>query len=266
MFATLRRWRRQRIIRRFPLSEEQWRVAFARLPLLKGLSDAERHTLRELAILFLHRKSLEGAQGLELDLHKAVVIALQACLPILNLGLDWYDGWVSVVVHPGEFIPRRSVLDEYGVEHHYDDVLSGESWQRGAVVLAWTDIEQAGEVDGYNLLIHEFAHKLDMLNGAANGFPPLHPDMDASQWTEAFGHAFEDFRRHPHPGIDDYAATDPAEFFAVISELFFERPRVLHGHYPRVYFQLKQFYRQDPLARQGGTKWRPMPAAGGKLD
>jgi Mlc titration factor MtfA (ptsG expression regulator) len=249
MFKFIRDWRRRRIIRRFPVSEAQWQAAFAQLPLLDGLSEGEQSRLRELVPLFLHHKSLEAAQGLVLDDHKVLVIALQACLPILELGLDWYDGWVSIVVYPEAFRPQRTHMDEYGIVHRSEDALSGEAWERGVVILSWADAKHAGVIDGHTLVIHEFAHKLDMLNGSANGFPPLHAGMDARHWSRVFGHAYENFQHHHHHGIDPYAATDPAEFFAVLSEVFFERPQVLHHHYPEVYKLLRQFYRQDTLAR-----------------
>ncbi|MBD3671380.1 MAG: zinc-dependent peptidase [Gammaproteobacteria bacterium] len=252
MLSALRRWREQRIIRRFPYSESDWERQFASMPLLRGLTPDECETLRELSVLFLHRKSLEGAQGLAIDLDMAVPLALQACLPILKLGLDWYNGWVSIVLYPEAFIPAHEEIDEFGVSHlNNEAIYSGESWQHGAVVLAWSEAKQAALIDGHNLLIHEFAHKLDMLNGSANGFPPLHDDMDRAQWTDAFQYAYEDFQLHPRAGIDPYAGTAPAEFFAVISEVFFERPDIVDKHYPRVYVQLKRFYRQDPLTRLG---------------
>jgi hypothetical protein len=131
--------------------------------------------------------------------------------------------------------------------------LSGEAWQRGPVILAWDETEYAGYVDGCNLVIHEFAHKLDMQNGVANGFPPLHPDMDRDAWTRAFSTGFDDFQRRcargEDIGIDHYAASSPAEFFAVLSEFFFERPDLLRHHYGEVFEQMKRYYRQDPLPR-----------------
>ena len=145
------------------------------------------------------------------------------------------------------------VRDEYGVEHHTRDHLSGEAWQRGPVILAWDETRYAGYIDGCNLVIHEFAHKLDMQNGVANGFPPLHPDMDRAAWTRAFGTGFEDFQRRcargEEIGIDHYAASSPAAFFAVLSEIFFERPDLLRRHYRAAFEQMKRYYRQDPLPR-----------------
>jgi Mlc titration factor MtfA (ptsG expression regulator) len=183
----------------------------------------------------------------------ALIVTLQACLPVLALGLDSYSGWSTIIVYPSGFAPQRVVRDEYGVEHHTQDHLSGEAWQRGPVILAWDKTEYAGYVDGCNLVIHEFAHKLDMQNGVANGFPPMHPDMDRAAWTRAFSTGFEDFQRRcargEDIGIDHYAASSPAEFFAVLSEIFFERPDLLRRHYGAVFEQMKRYYRQDPLPR-----------------
>ena len=195
----------------------------------------------------------EGAQGLAGTQMMTLVIALQACLPVLNLGLGGYGGWVSVIVYPTGFAPKRVFTDEYGVQHSVQSGLSGESWQRGPVVLAWDATENAGIIDGHNLVIHEFAHKLDMQNGIANGFPPLHIGMASAEWVEALSVGFDDFQykcNHGKPiDIDCYASTSPAEFFAVLSEVFFERPIVIQQHYAAIYEQLRLYYRQDPLVR-----------------
>ncbi|MCI0508237.1 MAG: zinc-dependent peptidase [Gammaproteobacteria bacterium] len=253
MFSLIARWWQERIIRRSTVTGQQWQLAFARLPLLNRLTKDEKARLTRLAILFLHEKSLEGARGLELTSEMKLTIALQACLPVLNLGLDWYRGWVSVIVYPAQFIPERNFVDEFGVEHSARSVLSGESWHRGPVILSWEGARLSGVIDGYNLVIHEFAHKLDVLNGDANGFPPLHRNMDVSQWVTALTEAYNDFQNRLNTWndvpIDSYAAASPAEFFAVFSEVFFERPDILNHYYPAVYEQFKQFYRQDPIVR-----------------
>lgn len=225
----------------------------ARLPSLLGLSSAESVCLRELAVLFMHEKSFSGAGGLEVSEHMRLSIALQACLPILNLGLAWYRGWVSIIVYAHDFAPMHAYVDDAGVVHTDRSALSGEAWLSGPVVLAWPNIEQDAS-DGYNLVIHEFAHKLDMQNGVANGMPPLHRSMDVAAWTRGFSRAFDDFRSRVEADaaaipIDPYAAEAPEEFFAVMSEVFFESPAVIAEHYPAVYQQLRDFYRQDPLAR-----------------
>jgi len=258
MFGKIRSWLDRRIVEGSNIPPAEWQAAFASLAVLDGLGAEQRQRLRELAVLFLHRKSFDGAHGLEVTRPMRLVIALQACLPILELGLDCYDGWETVIVYPSGFAPEHVYTDEYGVEHRTRDELSGEAWARGPVLLSWDDTEDAGELDGYNLVIHEFAHKLDMQNGEANGFPPLHPDMDPAEWTRVFSAAYADFeRRCAHGediGIDEYAASDPAEFFAVLSEIFFERPDLLQDYYPAVYGLLRRYYRQHPLQRLGGIR------------
>ena len=247
----MQNWLNRRIIRRSRISGEQWDAAFNALPLLRRLGPDEICRLQELPILFQHRKAFEGANGLVVTQPMQLIISLQACLPILNLGLDWYDGWTSVVVYPGGFAPMRVVRDEYGVEHVVQPSLAGEAWQRGPVILSWDETERSGYIDGHNLVIYEFAHKLDMQNGEANGFPPLHADMDVQAWTKVFSAGFADLQQRCDAGtnidIDCYGASSPAEFFSVLSEVFFEKPEIIHRHYAAVYEQLKLFYRQDPL-------------------
>jgi Mlc titration factor MtfA (ptsG expression regulator) len=253
MFQFIKNYLNRRIIKRSTITSAQWVEVCASLPLLRGLPSDEMQRLQELVILFCHHKIFEGAHGLVITQSMRLIIAVQACLPILKLGLEWYDGWVSVIVYPSGFAPKRVVRDEFGVEHNVQSSLAGEAWERGPVVLAWDEAELAGIIDGHNLVIHEFAHKLDMQNGEANGFPPLHAGMDSIAWTRAFSTGFEDFQhqcsRGKNIGIDCYGATSPAEFFAVLSEVFFERPEIIHRHYADVYEQLKQYYRQDPLVR-----------------
>jgi MtfA peptidase len=248
---SVRSWRRQRILRRNALSEELWRHAVADLPVLRGLGGDELARLRELTILFRHEKVFLGKGGIELDETMQLIISAQACLLILDLGLDWYDGWHSIIVYPEGFVAAQEQVDEAGVVHHVHDARVGEAWEDGPVVLSWRDILEAG--DGYNVVIHEFAHKLDLLNGEFNGFPPLHPDMDSKLWSRVFSRAYDDFCQRLDAGLepvfDPYAADSPGEFFAVLSEAFFELPQQLRAHYPHVYGQLRAFYRQDPAAR-----------------
>ena len=253
MFSMISSWWQARIVRRSTIPKRQWHDAIARLPLLRNLSEDETEELIRLSILFLHYKVFEGAKSLEINLDMKLTIALQACLPILRLGIDWYHGWVSVIVYPAQFVPERIYVDEFGVEHNSRTVLSGESWHRGPVVLSWEDTQHAGHLDGDNLVIHEFAHKLDVLNGKTNGFPPLPRGMSSAKWAEALTSAYEDLEHRYSSGqniaIDAYAISSPAEFFAVFSEVFFERPHIVNEYYPAVYQQFKQFYPQDPLTR-----------------
>jgi Mlc titration factor MtfA (ptsG expression regulator) len=253
MLRFIRNWLDRRAVAQASIPAADWDAAFLALPLLQRLQPDEKRRIRELAILFLRHKTITGAHDLEITRHMALIIALQACLPILALGLEHYDGWTSIVVYPSGFAARHVVTDEYGVEHRVRDELSGEAWQRGPVILAWDETEYAGYEDGYNLVIHEFAHKLDMRNGVANGFPPLHREMDIEAWTRAFSAGFEAMQRYcdhgEDIGIDCYAASSPAEFFAVLSETFFERPDILRRRFGAIYEQMKLYYRQDPITR-----------------
>lgn len=252
MFQWLKAMWQEHIIRSSAITDVEWNEAFQHLPLLQRLSDQEKTKLKRLAILFLYYKSLEGTGDLQITTFIKLIISLQACLPILNLGLDWYDGWISIVIYPGAFSRQSRTIDEYGIEHIGTANLSGESWQRGPVVLSWDDTLHHGGVDGRNVVIHEFAHKLDMRNGRANGFPPLHKGMSAQQWAEEFNNAYTDFntqiQQHISIPIDPYAATSAAEFFAVFTELFFEKPTTVKRYYPKIYDLLVQFYHQDPVS------------------
>lgn len=253
MLARWRRWRRDRLLRRHAIDDALWVRTLSDLSFTAGLDAGQQARLRELATLFLATKAVSAAGDLTLTPAMRLSIAIQACMLVLELGLDYYDGWVEVVVYPDEFLPEHTWTDEAGVVHHGKVPHAGEAWLRGPVVLSWADVARAGGADGVNVVIHEFAHKLDMRNGDANGFPPLHRDMDRRAWSEAFSAAYEDFcrlvARRRHTGINPYAAESPGEFFAVLSEVFFETPELVMRNYPAVYAQLRAFYRQDPLAR-----------------
>lgn len=250
MFKAIRNWHVRRVVARHPIAEPLWQAALRRCAPARRLGASDQASLRVLATLFLERKSLEPVQGLELDEADRVLLATHACIPILKLGLDWYDGWHSVIVYPDAFIPRRTQVDAAGVVHQTHSVLAGEAWGRGPVILSWADVLEAGKKPGHNVVIHEMAHKLDMLNGDANGFPPLHRRMDRRVWSKTLSAAWDHLREERRHGlplpIDPYALENPAEFFAVVSEQFFETPAALQQHLPQVYRQLEQFYRQHP--------------------
>lgn len=229
-----------------------WQDTIARLPFVARLRPDELARLRELAEGFLAEKEFTAVGGLELSDAMCASIAVQGCLPILNLGLDWYQGWVGIVVYPDEFVIPRSVQDDDGIVHEYDEVASGEAWGGGPLLISWQDAQMAG--DGYNVVIHEFAHKLDMQNGEADGIPPLHADMSRDAWEQALLDAYDDFVLRVDEAetlgeeteIDAYAAEHPGEFFAVLSETLFENPGLLARQYPGFYRLLAGFYRIDP--------------------
>ncbi len=250
--------------RRPAVPDDLWLRTLGALPFLDLLAVDEKKRLKMLVEQFLAEKEFSTAGGLELSDEICVAIAAQGCLPILELGLAAYRDWVGIVVYPDEFVVRRRVEDEDGIVHEYDDVLSGEAWEGGPLIISWHDAQMAGT--GYNVVIHEFAHKLDMLNGEADGMPALHSGIGADDWDAVFLAAYDDFCHRVDRGeetiIDPYASDDPAEFFAVLSENFFEVPDVVHREYPALYALLRTYYRQDPLTRLTKASTAPSTAAG----
>jgi MtfA peptidase len=253
-----------------------WLAAVSDLPFLTRLTTDEQTRLRTLAEQFLAQKQMSGARELELTAAIQVHIAIQACLPILNLGLGWYRGWSGVVVYPSEFLVPRRLHDEAGVVHEYVEPISGEAWEGGPVLLSWDDAAQVGTGRGapYSVVIHEFTHKLDMLDGEADGCPPfdarLHGALSRRRWRATLDDAFERLNAeldivestlpstvdpesdaadpyYAHLPLDPYAAQDPGEFFAVSSESFFVDAARLQLAFPEWYAQLALFFRQDPL-------------------
>ncbi len=265
----LKTWRRRRLLRRASIDHALWHSVVAGLPFLAYLNQVELARLREMALIFLDEKEMHGAHALVLADDVRLAIALQACLPVLNLGLDVYDGWIGIVVHPGEFRVHREEIDDAGVVHEWEDELAGESWPGGPIVLSWADVRR-GEA-GYNVVVHEFAHKIDMLNGDADGFPFAHHSMDAQTWHSVLEKSYERFCAAVDRGagrsagrgdafaplnekgeelpFDPYAAEHPAEFFAVMSEEFFTDPLTLRESFAELYRELALFYRQDPARR-----------------
>lgn len=231
-------------------SEQDWSAVLAR-PVFDRLTPTERGDLRVLAEELLKDKSLTPVGGAAPGGEDLAAVAAFAALPVLRLGLSWYQGWNEVVLYPSEFVHAGEEVDEVGVVHQVRHVRAGEAWAGGPLVLSLDDVAASGWSEGYNVVIHEFAHKLDMTNGEVDGLPNLHGDLSAPAWAAAFEPAYRDFRQRAEAGeegdIDPYAAESPAEFFAVLTEYFFEWPEALNASYPAVYDQLRRFYRQHPL-------------------
>lgn len=246
------RWRRRRILARAGDGPPGWAQVAAGFGFVQVLDEDERERLRQAVVIFLHDKDFSGVAGAQPRPDTALGIATQACILVLNLDLAYFGAFREILLYPDAFLPRREVLDEHGVLHEVEEARIGEAWGRGPVLLSLADLEP-GPASRHNLVIHEFAHQMDMLNGAANGFPPLHGGMRRDDWTAAFSAAYEDLCERvaadAWAALDDYASFSPAEFFAVASEVFFEDPPRLLTHYPAVYAQLRLFYRQDPAAR-----------------
>ncbi len=218
------------------------------------LNNRQLTRLRKLTGLFLHEKQFTAAGGLQLSNIMKVQIASQACLLILNRNFSDFDGWHEVIVYPDAFLVEYEHIDEAGVMHRSERALGGEAWGRGPVILSWADADpdkQDSRSLGSNVILHEFAHKLDMLNGVANGMPVLNKDMKREDWTRKFSCAYDRLLRElehgRHVSIDPYAAESPAEFFAVVSEYFFMAPEFLQEQYPGVYREVSSYYRQNPL-------------------
>ena len=223
-------WRRRRPPP--PIPESLWQAVLARYPFLAERPPAQRERLRELAARFLQDKEFHGAQGLVITDELALSIAAQAVLPVLHLGLHWYDDFVGIVVHPQEVVARRSQMDEAGVVHDWDEVLAGEAMDRGPVMLSWQDVQAAAEgaASGYNVVIHEFAHKLDLRDGRADGCPPLPSRAAREAWLAVMQAQYQAFREQviiaerfggTPPWLDPYGAEAIDEFFAVACEAYF---------------------------------------------
>lgn len=222
-----------------------WRATLARYPFLAHRPDDELQRLRELSARFLADKEFHGAGGLEITDEIALAIAAQAVLPVLHLGLSWYGDFVTVVVHPDEVLARRESMDETGVMHHWDEVLAGESMEGGPVMVNWRDVAAAGESAriGFNVVVHEFVHKIDMRDGAADGCPPLPSRAARERWLSTLGAEYGRFREQvivaerfggEAPWLDAYGATAIDEFFAVACEAYFVNRERFTQEFPRL--------------------------------
>lgn len=253
LFTGLRRMREERTLRKRAIPDDLWQLTLARYPFLARRSEQDLSTLRDLATLFLADKEFHGAQGMEITDEIAVSIAAQACLPVLRLGLQWYAGFVVIVVHPDEVVARREVMDEHGIVHHYDETIVGEAPGAGPMMLTWRDVEAAGEWApwGYNVVIHEFAHVLDMCDGLEpDGIPPLTNREAREAWAAVIDAEYERFCDRVDAGdetmLDPYGAEGVDEFFAVASEAFFVAPEDFMSEHPALYDLLAGYYQQRP--------------------
>jgi hypothetical protein len=247
-------WRVLSALKKHPLTFSRWQLV-RQLACIRYLSPVEKARLRILTAVLMQQKIFSGEQGLVLNEEMCLIIAAQACVPILKLGLNYYSGFVQVSVYPDAFWVERDERDETGIIHHRKVLLSGESWSRGPVILSWHDIEHdlRHDHDGHNVVIHEFSHKIDMLDRSADGMPPMASASSAEEWQTVFEHAYHHLlgriEHHHKTCVNAYGGTSPTEFFAVVSEYFFTDPQHLYQCYPDVYKELKLFYRQDPAKR-----------------
>lgn len=254
MFKQYYIWKESRQVKALGFTRKQWESAVEDWPVMDRYVGIEREALFSTALRFLVRKNFIPGDGFQFTDAMCLKIATMACVPILHLGLDWYDHLHTIILYEGDFVPNRPYRGEDGVIHSRGPGLSGEAWQKGPLILSWDAVVKTGvharHGHASNVVVHEFAHKLDMLRDGANGSPPMHPDMNAGEWhtifTKAWNRLEKDWAKHQPLPLDEYALTNPAEFFAVCSETFFEAPDQIKEKMPDVYRLLCQFYRQDP--------------------
>ena len=238
------------------IPEALWQATLQRYPFLAQRPKAELAQLRTRVGEFLQRKEFTGVQGLDVTDEMAVAIAAQACLPVLHLGLRWYGDFTSIVVHPGAMLARREIVDAAGVVHHYREALLGEAMQGGPVTLSWQDVAAAGETaeHGHNVVIHEFVHKIDMHDGAADGCPILPSRAAHAAWHDTMQAAYDSFCEQvamaerfggQWPWLDAYGATAPAEFFAVACEAYFVNRERFTQEFPELTPLFDQFFKPD---------------------
>ena len=256
----LKRQREDAAVQRRHIPDDLWKRTLVRYPFLQRRDSTDAAELRRLTSLFLDRKEFSAAGGLKLTNAVVVSIAAQAVLPVLRLGLARYDGFVGIVVHPDEVVARREIADDDGVVHAYDEPLAGEVMGGGPVMLSWRDVRSAGQSAGaaYNVVIHEFAHVLDMADGQANGVPLLPPELSLDEWSRTLGAEFKAFGQCVQEGLDTvldpYGAQAEEEFFAVASEAFFVSPEAMQRKHPALYGVLCRYYLQDPAADKPPTR------------
>ncbi len=299
----LQHWRERRdnaAVARRAIPDDLWKRTLVRYPFLPRRDAADTQELRRLTSLFLDRKEFSTSGGLQLTDAMAVAIAAQACLPVLRLGLQSYDGFVGIVVHPDQVLAQREVADDDGVVHAYNELLAGEAMQGGPVMLSWPDVRLGGSTGaavfgastspgalsapmdprasrsaagpgavgpvgpdalrGYNVVIHEFAHVLDMADGVADGVPILPPELPAKEWRHTLGRELDRFTALVQAGtdtaLDPYGAQGEEEFFAVASESFFVAPQGMLQEHPALYKLFTRYYRQDPVQDTAPSKRR----------
>ena len=247
----LKKWRRNRIARRqFP---NQWLQIIERnVPFYNRLPAEDKIELQKHILIFIAEKRFEGCGGLEITDEIKIVIAAQACILLLHRKTDYYPGLSSILVYPHAFITHRPQFLPGGVVAEGPQILAGESWRQGSVILSWDDVKHgsADIRDGQNVVFHEFAHQIDSAGGKGDDSTVLKDTSSYIAWARVLQKDYQKLKQaaqRNHPTfLDKYGATDPAEFFAVATEFFFEKPEELKQIHPDLYNELKRFYQQDP--------------------
>jgi Mlc titration factor MtfA (ptsG expression regulator) len=247
--------RKRAQVRAHPFPTAWRKILQRRVPLVRRLPVDLQLQLKKHMQVFIAEKPFMGCAGLQVTDEMRVVIAAQACLLVLNRPTDFFPNLRQILVYPAAFVVDRATTDGAGVRQERRHALAGESWSEGQVILSWQDSLEGAQVadDGRNVVIHEFAHQLDQENGAANGAPLLAAGAmphNSRRWSEVFHEAYAQLQAQARSGrtclFSHYGAQDPAEFFAVASEVFFEQGGALAQDYPALYRELSAYYRVDP--------------------
>ncbi len=245
---------RRRKLRERPLPDAWWSAIDRNVPYVRKLSADDRRELAGSVQILLAEKNFEGCGGLVLTDEIRVTIAAQAAVLLLHRETDYYASLKSILVYPSTYVARSNATQPDGTVSNAPQARLGESWTRGAVVLSWSDVQSgaANPSDGHNVVLHEFAHQIDGEDGAMDGSPALPSRARYREWARVLGGEYEHLVAgiHGHRSvIDGYGATNSAEFFAVVTEAFFERPDALRRKHAELYDELVAFYQQDPAAR-----------------
>lgn len=240
-------------VRKIPFKKEWRKIIQQRMPYFNQMPVDLQLQLKQHIQVFIAEKKFIGCNGINITDEVKVTIAAQACLLLLNRKTDYYPKLKTILVYPSAFVKKEERINADGIKHTKQVVLAGESWDIGKVVLSWEDSVHGADLpnDGHNVVIHEFAHQLDQENGRANGAPILGKNQSYQCWSEIFSPQFELLQKQAHAGIpsifDYYGATNPAEFFAVVSEVFFEKAKQFSQEHPDLYRQLIGYYKVDPI-------------------
>jgi Mlc titration factor MtfA (ptsG expression regulator) len=257
LFSWLKKRRRRKLLAA-PFPAEWLKYLETNVGHYRYLSPAEQAQLRDDLRIFIAEKNWEGCGGLRMTDEIKVTVAAQACLLVLGMEPYYFDRVRSILVYPAGFRAPESVDWHSGLVDEEGADLSGQAWYRGPVVLSWEDVLTEGREPGYgqNLVYHEFAHQLDMLDGVVDGTPPLRDRVQARRWREVMTREYQRLVNESERGratlLDEYGATDEGEFFAVATECFFDQPVALRRRHPALYDLLRDYYRQDPAARCAG--------------
>jgi MtfA peptidase len=259
VFGFFSRRRRERL-RSTPFPPEWLAIIERNVPFYASLPEDDRRELQGHVQVFLAEKHFEGCNGLELTDEIKVTMAAHACRLVLHRGADVFPRLITVLVYPSAYVARAIEPIGGGGVLEGEQVRLGEAWKGGVAVVSWDDVRETirGRNPGQNLILHEFAHILDMEDGAADGTPVLASRDQYASWSRVMEDEYEQLRRQSHLGrytvLDPYGATNPAEFFAVATEAFFEKPTVLAKRHPELYAELRGFYQQDPAGTQPGDR------------